>query len=195
MKRIGLLGGTFDPPHLGHLTIAKEALHSLELDELWFIPTYEPPHKTEASTCGVHRLNMLELMIVNETGFQIKTIELERKGKSYTIDTINELLTEHSNVMFYFIIGADQVRSLHRWHQIDELLTKVQFVGVERPGVIWHETIPVQKLSVKKTDVSSTMIRNKINDGKNVEHLLKQNVYAYIKEHHLYGYRKNSAIN
>lgn len=195
MKQIGLLGGTFDPPHKGHLSIARAALHSLQLDEVWFIPTYEPPHKTEASTSSEHRLCMLQLMIANEESFRVQRIELERKGKSYTIDTVNEFLNLYANVDFYFIIGADQVKSLDQWHRIDELLEKVQFVGVERPGIVWQEKTPVKKLAVPKVDVSSTEIRKNIERGKAVRHLIEDDVYAYIKEHRLYGYRTDSPIN
>lgn len=192
MKRVGLLGGTFDPPHKGHFSIAKAAVNSLQLDEVWFIPTYEPPHKTEASTDSEHRLQMLRLMIAKERNFYIKTIELERKGKSYTIDTMNELLIMYPNFQFYFIIGADQVKSLHKWYRIEELLDKVEFIGVERPGFEWHETIKVRKLAVPKFDVSSTTIRNHIREGRSVEQFVHPDVYAYIKEHWLYGYSKPS---
>lgn len=189
MKRVGLLGGTFDPPHQGHFAIAKAAVHSLHLDEVWFIPTYEPPHKTEASTDSNHRLQMLQLMISEAKNFHIKTLEIERKGKSYTIDTMDELLATYPNIQFYFIIGADQVTSLHKWHRIEELLEKVEFVGVERPGVDWQETIKVKKLAVPKVDISSTTIRNNLKCGNTVEQFLHPDVYAYIKEHRLYGYR------
>lgn len=192
MKRVGLLGGTFDPPHEGHFSIAKEAMHSLSLDEVWFIPTYEPPHKSVATTDSLHRLEMLRLMIARERYFRVETIELERKGKSYTIDTIDELMHRHLNVKFYFIIGADQVESLHKWYRIDDLLEKIEFVGVERPGVNWHETIRVKKLATPKFDIASTTIRKHLKRGETIEHMVHKDVYAYIKEHHLYGYGKHS---
>lgn len=192
MKRVGLLGGTFDPPHKGHFSIAKAAVDSLRLDEIWFIPTYESPHKREAATDSEHRLQMLKLMIAEERNFHIKTIELERKGKSYTIDTMDELLTTYPDVQFYFIIGADQVKSLHKWHRIEQLLEKVKFVGVERPGVDWHETIEVTKLAAPKFDVASTTIRNNIKQGQSVDQFVHPDVYAYVKEHRLYGYSKHS---
>lgn len=188
-KRIGLLGGTFDPPHKGHISIAEEALRYLQLDEVWFIPTYEPPHKDEATTSSKHRLSMLEKMIEEKEAFHIETIEIDRKGKSYTIDTINEFLRIYDDFIFYFIIGADQVVSLHKWYRIDELIKKVKFVGVERPGIEWEERIAVQKIAAPKVDVSSTEIRDKIKRGNAVDNLIEPAVYRYIKEHQLYGYR------
>jgi len=193
MKRIGLLGGTFDPPHNGHLTIAKEAVQSLDLDEVWFIPTYEPPHKTVAYTNSIHRLRMLELMIEDEEKFCVETIEIDRQGTSYTIDTIKSLTSMYPNYAFYFIIGADQVKTLHEWHGIDELINMIEFVGVERPGVTWEETIKVTKLSVRQIDLASTTIRECIKDGKSVETFIKPAVFSYIKEHELYGYRTHAS--
>lgn len=190
MKRIGLFGGTFDPPHNGHLTIANEAVCSLQLDELWFIPTYEPPLKEAAATPSEHRLRMLELMIAAEAErtFRVNTIELERKGTSYTIDTIKYFLKKHPQVKFYFIIGADQVVNLHRWYQIDELIELIQFVGVERPGITWEEQrYPVHRLAISKVDVSSTKIRRHLQEGRSVRHLVPESVYHYIKEQRLYG--------
>ena len=192
MKRVGLLGGTFDPPHRGHLSIAKSAIQSLSLDEVWFIPTYEPPHKNKAVTKSSDRVRMLQLMITGEEKLDIHTIEIERKGKSYTIDTINELKKLYPNVQFYFIIGGDQVETLQSWHRINDLLEKVQFVGVERPGYHWKQHSRVKKLIVPNMDVSSTVIRHKIYQGESVKHLIEENVYAYIKEQQLYGYRKGS---
>lgn len=191
-KRIGLFGGTFDPPHKGHLSIAKAALDSLPLDEVWFIPTYEPPHKEEATSSSTHRLRMLQLMIEDEKDLRIETIELERKGKSYTIDTMNALLAREPSFSFYFIIGGDQVESLHQWYRIEELLEKVTFVGVERPGVQWDEDVPVIQLIVQPIDVSSTEVRQRIEQGERVDQWVDHRVYTYIKEHELYGYRKPS---
>lgn len=189
-RKIGLLGGTFDPPHKGHLNIAKEALQQLALDEVWLIPTYEPPHKEGAATSGCDRLKMVERMIEPYDCLKVKSIELERKGKSYTIDTINTLKKRYPDVSFYFIIGADQVNTLDQWYRIEDLVKKVTFVGVERPGVLWEEKLPVQKIQAIHMDVSSTEVRQKIKEAKSVDGLIEPSVYAYIKEKQLYGYRK-----
>lgn len=192
MKRIGLFGGTFDPPHIGHYKIAKSVLQSLHLDEIWFIPTYHPPHKDIAETASYHRLQMVNLMIEDEERFRINTIELDRKGKSYTIDTISQLEREHPDAKFYFIIGGDQVAYLPNWKQIDELMNKVQFIGVERPGIEWEDVPFVEKLSIPIIDVSSTEIRERIYTGRAFKHLVHEKVYAYIKEHELYGFRESN---
>lgn len=191
MKRVGLFGGTFDPPHIGHLQIAEAVLACLQLDEIWFIPTYHPPHKDDAETDSFHRLQMVKLMIEHEEKFMINTIELDRKGKSYTIDTVSQLEQEYPKTKFYFIIGGDQVTYLKHWKQIDQLIEKVQFVGVERPGVNWEEVPYVEKLSIPIMDVSSTEIREQIKAGMPFKQYVHEKVYAYIKEHELYGFRKS----
>jgi len=187
MKRVGLLGGTFDPPHKGHFSIAKAAVNSLQLDEVWFIPTYEPPHKTEASTDSEHRLQMLRLMIAKERNFYIKTIELKRKGKSYTIDTMNELLIMYPNVQFYFIIGADMVEYLPNWHKIDNLIQLVHFVGVKRRGYKLSSRYPIIDLEIPVIEISSTLLRQRLKNKKSIAYLTPVPVYSYIKEKRLYG--------
>src|SRR5690625_4105945 len=109
MKKIGILGGTFDPPHIGHLIIAEEVRLALELEEVWFIPTATPPHKDEARTDSGHRIKMTKLAIADNPYFKINTIETERTGKSYTIETIRELKAQYLDYDFHFIIGADMV--------------------------------------------------------------------------------------
>uniref|UniRef100_UPI0030185467 nicotinate (nicotinamide) nucleotide adenylyltransferase n=1 Tax=Oceanobacillus massiliensis TaxID=1465765 RepID=UPI0030185467 len=109
MKRIGILGGTFDPPHLGHLLIAEEVRTAMELAEVWFIPTYTPPHKAASMTNAEDRINMLQLATDNNPFFKVNTIEIERSGKSYTLDTMRILKQKHPDKELYFIIGADMV--------------------------------------------------------------------------------------
>lgn len=191
MKRICLFGGTFDPPHNGHLSIAKEVIDSLHLDEVWFIPTYEPPLKDRFVTSSKHRLQMLKRMIEGREHFRIETIEIERKGKSYTIDTVQTLQKRYPKVKFYFLIGADQVNQLKKWHRIDELVKIIQFIGVERPGYPWKDVDVVHKISAPKIDISSTQIRHLLTHGKEIKKFVPERVYAYIKEHQLYGYRRN----
>lgn len=192
MKRIGILGGAFDPPHLGHLQIAKAVQERIALDEIWFMPTYIAPHKDRAESNAKDRAEMVQLAIAHEATFILQTIELERKGKSYTIDTISQLEREHPDAKFYFIIGGDQVAYLPNWKQIDELMNKVQFIGVERPGIEWEDVPFVEKLSIPIIDVSSTEIRERIYTGRAFKHLVHEKVYAYIKEHELYGFRESN---
>lgn len=189
MKRIGILGGTFDPPHIGHLLIAEEVRIALSLDKVWFIPSSIPPHKQEAFSTANNRIAMVRKAIQNNTSFKVKTLEVERVGKSYTIDTINVLKDNYPNIDFYFIIGADMVEYLPKWHKIEELLALVTFVGVNRLGFTVESTYPILNVEVPSIDVSSTLIRNRIMDNVSVNYLLPELVYDYIKENRLYEKR------
>jgi len=186
MKKIGLLGGTFDPPHVGHLMIANEVLDQMNLDEIWFIPTNEPPHKKSAQSSNEHRKNMLDLAIQDNKRFRVQTIEFDRLGKSYTIDTIRELQTMY-NYTFYFIIGADMIEYLPKWHRIDELMNMIEFIGVKRTNYKEDTPYPLTLLQIPIIDISSTDIRQRIHHHRTVKYLVQDNVYAYMKEHHLYG--------
>lgn len=187
MKKVGILGGTFDPPHHGHLLIANEVQASLSLDEVWFMPNQEPPHKKKSAAIdNEDRRNMLELAIKDNRKFRIETIEWERQGPSYTYETMQLLKKQHPDVEFYFIIGADMIEYLPKWHQINELLKIVQFVGVERPSYSMRTPYPILYVDVPAMDVSSSMIRERLKNGKAVRYLLPDSVIHYIKEHHLY---------
>lgn len=192
MKRVGILGGTFDPPHIGHFIIADEVRVALNLDEIWFIPNNEPPHKGKASTDKTDRLNMLKLVIDDNEFFQINTIELEREGKSYTIDTVNSLIELYPNMKFYFIIGADMVEYLPNWKQIDELIEKIEFVGVKRRHYELKSKYPVKEVQIPLIDISSSEIRQRIEKGLPFRYLVPKEVYTYIKEHRLYGFRRST---
>ncbi|AIF43366.1 nicotinate-nucleotide adenylyltransferase [Virgibacillus sp. SK37] len=187
MKRVGILGGTFDPPHLGHMIIAQEVHQSLNLDEVWFIPSHIPPHKNTTKTKVEDRVNMVQLAIQGNSYFKVNTVELDRFGKSYTFDTIKALNKEHSSYMFYFIIGADMVEYLPKWHRIDQLIKLVQFVGVKRPGFSLSSTYPVIEVEVPQFDISSTFIRNRIKDNQPFSYFTPEGVMNYIKEKRLYA--------
>ncbi|MFL6517718.1 MAG: nicotinate-nucleotide adenylyltransferase [Bacillus sp. (in: firmicutes)] len=187
MKKVGILGGTFDPPHYGHLLIANEVLSTLKLDEIWFMPNQEPPHKKKSDSIkNEDRLQMLDLAIQDNTAFRVETIELHRQGPSYTVDTMKMINTQYSNHQFFFIIGADMIEYLPKWHKIDELIKLVQFVGVERPEYSTKTDYPVRYVDVPAIDVSSSMIRDRVKNGKTVRYLLPDPVIKYIEEKHLY---------
>lgn len=188
MKRIGILGGTFDPPHLGHLLIADEVRYIARLDEVWFIPTNEPPHKHKATTNSTHRYDMLVQAIKGIYYFKVDAIELNRHGKSYTIDTVNELTERHPTYSFYFIIGADMVEYLPKWNQIDQLVKKIQFIGVKRPSYKLKTNYPVKTINIPLLDISSTDIKKRIQEKAPYQFFLPQDVYTYIKEHRLYEF-------
>ena len=188
MKRIGLLGGTFDPPHLGHLLIAEEVRLALGLEEIWFIPSNVPPHK-QTLTRTNDRVQMVERAIEDHPNFKMHTIELTRTGKSYTVDTMKSLQEMYPETRFSFIIGADMVEYLPKWHDIKTLIETVQFVGVQRTGYSVETDLPVEIIDIPLFDVSSTMIRQRIASGVKVRYYLPDAVNSYIEEHELYGRR------
>jgi nicotinate-nucleotide adenylyltransferase len=188
MKKIGILGGTFDPPHHGHLLIANEVLSALELDEIWFMPNHEPPHKQKSkSITNEDRLEMLKLAIEGNHQFRVTTVELERQGTSFTVDTMKILNETYKDFQFFFIIGADMIEYLPKWYKINELVELVQFVGVERPEYSHDTSFPIIYVDVPAMEVSSSIIRERLKNGRTVRYLLPDLVIHYIEEKHLYG--------
>jgi len=191
MKRIGIIGGTFDPPHFGHLLMANEVLTSLDLCEVWFMPNHIPPHKQNKSvTDAKSRVSMLELAVSDHPRFKVETIELERKGLSYTYETIRQLNVIYRGYKFYFIIGADMVEYLPNWYKIDELVQLVTFVGVKRPGFTLRTTYPLLEVEAPEFAVSSSLIRERVQRGRSIKYLVPEPVRMYIEEKNLYGATK-----
>ncbi|MFT8322371.1 MAG: nicotinate-nucleotide adenylyltransferase [Bacillus sp. (in: firmicutes)] len=186
-KKIGILGGTFDPPHIGHLIIANEVLHHEKLDEIWFMPNQEPPHKIKTGTVSnENRLQMLKLAIKGHSQFQIQPIELMRKGKSYTYETMKILKEAHPDLAFHFIIGADMVEYLPKWYKIEELIQMVQFISVNRPDYKLETDYAIRYVEVPSVHISSNLIRNRLKNGETIQYLVKEEVKSYIEENHLY---------
>ena len=162
-KRIGIMGGTFSPPHLGHLIVAQQVGEQLGLDKIYFMPDAEPPHIDEKESISAkHRERMVRLSISGNPLFDIETIELERGGKSYTIDTMKLLTAMHPDTDYYFIIGGDMVEYLPKWKDIDALVQLVQFVGVARPGYGRESVYPIIWVDAPLIDISSTEIRKMV---------------------------------
>ncbi|MFO1443385.1 nicotinate-nucleotide adenylyltransferase [Bacillus sp. Bva_UNVM-123] len=188
MKRIGILGGTFDPPHLGHLIIANEVLAAQSLNEIWFMPNQEPPHKKKLNAISDEdRLNLLKLAIRNHPNFKVEQIELEREGPSYTYETMELLIEKHANTQFYFIIGADMIEYLPKWRHIDQLVEIVQFIGVQRPAYRTESIYPLLYVDVPEIEISSSLIRSRLREGKTIRYLVPDSVRDYIEEKCLYG--------
>ena len=186
-KQIGLLGGNFNPVHNAHLTIADQVRQQLGLDEVLLMPEYQPPHVDKKTTISEkHRLRMLELAVRDIEGLGIETIELERKGISYTYDTMKLLTEKNPDVDYYFIIGADMVAYLPKWHRISELIQMVQFVGVQRPKYKAGTSYPVIWVDVPLLDISSSLIRRQLEEGKKPNFLVPQAVLDYIEKEGLY---------
>lgn len=187
-KRVGILGGTFDPPHLGHLIVANEVWQALKLDEVRFMPNQEPPHKERKSNVtNEDRKKMLSMSIADHPHFSIELIEYERDGRSYTYDTMKLLKSREPDVEFFFIIGADMIEYLPKWYNIEKLSELVQFVGVNRPGHSEQTQYPIINIKIPEINLSSTIIRNKIQMNQSIKYLVKDEVVEYIKEHELYG--------
>lgn len=173
---------------MGHLIIANEVLNSLSLDELWFMPNQEPPHKQKSfDISNQDRLQMLGLAIQNHPDFMIQSIELEREGRSYTFETMKILTEQYPNVDFYFIIGADMIEYLPKWHKIEELLKLVKFVGVKRPYYKHKTDFPVIYVDVPEINISSNLIRSRIKENKTFRYLVPESVRIYIEGNQLYG--------
>lgn len=188
MRRIGILGGTFDPPHCGHLVIANEVLDKLGLEEIWFMPNKEPPHKEKTELVSDEdRLKLIHLAIDDHPRFRLETIELDRTGPSYTYDTMKLLKERYPDVEFYFIIGADMIEYLPKWYKISELIRLVNFVGVGRPCFEMETPYPIIYADVPEFAVSSSMIRERIKNGRTIRYLVPESVRRYIEEKKLYG--------
>lgn len=186
MKRIGILGGTFDPPHIGHLLIAEEVRMALDLEEIWFIPSYKQPHKEQSLTLAKHRIQMVKRAIEGNSYFRINTIEVDRLGQSYTFDTMKALIKEYPTVHFFFIIGGDMVEYLPHWKNIEQLIDLVTFVGIKRYGYTLQTSYPIVEVDIPRIEISSTLIRSRLLAGQTVHYLIPDRVYIYIKEKRLY---------
>ncbi|MCM3064869.1 nicotinate-nucleotide adenylyltransferase [Priestia flexa] len=187
MKRIGIFGGTFNPPHIGHLIMANEVLFSLKLDEIWFMPSHIPPHKTLKQEIDPnHRLNMLSLATDGYSKFRVQSIEFERNDISYTFDTMCILKETYPDNQFYFIIGADMVEYLPKWYNIEELQKLVTFVGVKRPGYEMKSPYSILEVEAPQMDISSSFIRERVKVQGPIDFYVPLSVKHYIEENQLY---------
>ncbi|MBU8905611.1 nicotinate-nucleotide adenylyltransferase [Desertibacillus haloalkaliphilus] len=195
MCRVGILGGTFDPPHYGHLIIAEEARVACQLDEVWFMPSHIPPHKKRADlSSNEDRVEMVRLAISDHDSFHITKIELEREGPSYTVDTMKQLTNMYPTYHFHFIIGGDMIDYLPKWHGIEELLELVTFIGLKRPGYPSHSPYQekIIEIGAPQLEISSSEIRKRTATERNTRYMLPDVVRAYVKERDLYGKKCSS---
>lgn len=187
-EKVGILGGTFNPPHLGHLIIADQVKDQLDLDKILFLPTAQPPHASEEKTTIASdiRVHMLDLAIMDNPDFGMELYEVEKGGKNYTYDTMKILTDLYPAVDFYFIIGGDMIIDLPTWHRIDELVHLVQFVGVKRPGFETETEYPIIMVDIPMTDISSSVIRDKVAKQCSIKYLVPKDVKEYIELEGLY---------
>jgi nicotinate-nucleotide adenylyltransferase len=188
--KLGILGGTFNPVHLGHLLIAQDALEQLGLDRVLFIPAATPPHKTpDRLAAGKHRWAMVQLAIRGNRQFAADNLELRRGGRSYSVDTLTILRRRQPDAEFYFIIGADSLPELHRWRAIHRLARLCQFAVAARPGCgIRPPRAPVRWVTVAghPCAISSTEIRERVASGRSIRYLVPEMVRRYILVNGLY---------
>ncbi|MFT8318311.1 MAG: nicotinate-nucleotide adenylyltransferase [Sporolactobacillus sp.] len=190
MNKIGLMGGTFDPPHLAHLIIAQEALESCGLDEVWFLPSFIPPHVQgkRAHTSAEDRVEMVRRAIATNDRFKLELAEIRRKGASYTIDTLRELHEKCPSCRFSFILGADMLNDLPTWHGVAELCRLTSFIAFSRPGYSAHppKYADVCSIELPAIDISSSNLRERLSEGRSCKYFLQDSVTDYIKERRLY---------
>lgn len=186
--RIGILGGTFNPIHIGHLILAEEAREKLGLGRVIFVPAYLPPHKDNSDIAAASaRFAMLKLAIKNNKYFSVSDIEIKRDGRSYTIDTIKEFKEKYPQDELYFIIGSDLLKYLDDWKDLNEVIKMVKFIVATRPGYPL-EKIPsyIETLAIRAVDVSAFQIRACIKENKSFRYLVPEEVFNYINKKGLY---------
>ncbi|KPN79600.1 putative nicotinate-nucleotide adenylyltransferase [Apilactobacillus kunkeei] len=186
-KKIGIIGGTFNPIHNGHLFIADQVRSQLGLEKVYFMPDFIPPHVDHKDAIDADdRINMVNLAINDNDKFDIEMLEIINRGKSYTYNTMVELKRRHPDYEYYFIIGGDMVEYLPKWYRVDDLFKLTHFVGVRRENYPMSTKYPVIWVDVAKLDISSTLIRKLVSNHQSIRYLVPDAVLKYIKEHHLY---------
>lgn len=187
--RIGVMGGTFDPIHHGHLVAASEVAQSFGLDEVVFVPTGRPWQKDEV-TASEHRYLMTVIATASNPQFTVSRVDIDRDGPTYTIDTLRDLKSQRPGAELFFITGADAVAQILSWRNHQELWDLAHFVAVSRPGhVLTTEGLPtedVSQLEIPALAISSTDCRARVRRGHPVWYLVPDGVVQYIAKHHLY---------
>ncbi|MFZ7121253.1 MAG: nicotinate-nucleotide adenylyltransferase [Eubacteriaceae bacterium] len=199
IRKVGILGGTFNPVHYGHLLLAESARDRLSLDKIIFIPTGTNPHKVlKGDIEAKDRYNMTKIAINNNKYFDISRIEIERKGYSYTIDTLEEMQRLYNYDDYYFITGADIIFEIDTWKKANNLLKKIKIVTTFRPGYMQENLdqrikelkelyeAKIYKLHTPEMDISSSEIRSRIKHGYSIKYLLPEEVERYIVDKKLY---------
>lgn len=200
-RRLGILGGTFDPPHYAHLILAQHAYEELHLDKVLFVPAGVPPHKSQTRTSAADRLEMIQLAIRDDPRFELSRVEIDRPGPHFTIDTVRIIQAQNPNDSLFFIMGGDVYRDLVNWSRPQELFEtcKLAVAVMRRPGRdgselrldIHRDRIPdLEKNAILLTsplvELSSTDIVERISNGYSARYMVPESVLAYIDQHNLY---------
>jgi nicotinate-nucleotide adenylyltransferase len=191
MRQIGIMGGTFNPIHVGHLAAAEQVYERLGLEKVIFVPSYTPPHKEQSEVAHPwHRYTMVVLATLENEHFFASDLEIKRKGISYTEETIKEFKHFYGEqTEIYFIVGYDTVPQLDTWKNIEKLLESCTFIAVSRPGYRrkkhkWQQK--VHWFPIEGFGVSSTLIRKRVREGKSIRYLVPKAVEEYIRKYGLY---------
>lgn len=197
MKKIGIMGGTFDPIHLGHLLIAENAYEAFELDEILFIPSGIPYMKKGVSDV-IDRVNMTQIAIEDNPHFSLSTIEADKASNSYTYETLKELRRQNPENTYYYIVGADSLVNMCYWKEPSSIFEDAVILVANRIGNESTELLKkieeykvnfnadIKILPIKQVDISSTDIRGKVRKGKSIRYLVPDNVIEYINEHKMF---------
>lgn len=192
MSRIGVFGGTFDPPHVGHLIVARDVVEALDLERLLLVPAGEPPHKPERATAPPDvRVRMLEAAVEGDARLRVSRIEVERSGPSYTVDTLRELARLHPGEELHLIIGVDQLREFSSWRQPEEVARLARLVVMAREGLDPADVAPgvgvaYETVRVTRVDLSSTSVRRRVREGRSVRYRVPEAVRRIIEDEELY---------
>jgi len=196
--RLGIFGGTFDPPHLGHLILAETAADTLRLDRVLFVPAADPPHKAATSirTTADHRLAMVQLAIKDNPRFAISRVDLDRPGPHYSADMLRLLSAEHPNTALFFLIGADSLADLPTWSRPREVFELACLGVMRRPGVepdvfALEDQLPGLRrrmvwIDAPYIDISASDLARRIATGRSVRYQIPDSVCQYIEQHALY---------
>lgn len=196
--RLGILGGTFDPIHHGHLVAAQEALYQLRLDRMLFVPAGDPPHKPSRPVSPApHRVRMVELGTAGQTDFVVSRVDVDRPGPHYTVDTLQSLHQAWGpEACLYFIEGSDSLADILSWYRPERLIELAELAVVERPGVKLdldelERRLPglrerIHWVRMSSLEISSTDLRARVREGRPISYLLPAAVEAYVREHGLY---------
>ena len=199
-RKIGVMGGTFDPIHHGHLVAASEAADRFGLDEVIFVPTGQPWQKAEREVSRAEdRYLMTVVATASNPRFSVSRVDIDRGGPTYTADTLADLHAEYPEAALYFITGADALSQILSWRRVDELFELAHFVGVTRPGYeLEDDHLPdgvVSLVEVPAMAISSTDCRRRVADGRPVWYLVPDGVVQYISKRHLYRADQEPAVS